>query len=294
LLELKEEENFIKLRKNLTNNKNELEKLLKKINTSPSISKALLKYDKNERKKQLLIIQKEKRDKLFKNSLKKLKEIRNDMAKGLNNQDIKDSLESMCLIGSIINDHIIEEKKKQPEKFIPINEAIKTEKENPLFCLGLLAKNLEDQGIMTAIEKEEVKTEEEKELSISTLDFIANGMINKTKFDLHFDFGDERNEQLLFNEYEQNKFKELIKEKISKKFGISKENLILTDPQRGSFKLSLFQMDEFNNLSLNELKATFQMDEHLCKLKKISEKLIFKACKLTKNMLDAKGNRSKG
>ena len=200
----------------------------------------------------------------------------------------------MCIIGSIINEKIIEEKNQTPEKFISINEAIKTEKKDPLFCLGLLAKSLEEQGITTVIEKEELKTEEEKELSISTLDFIANGMINKTKFDLHFDFGDERNEQLLLNEFEQNKFKEIIKEKISNKFGISKEKLILTDPQRGSFQISLFQMDDFNRLSLEDLKSTFQIDENLCGLKTIQENLIFKACKLTKNMLDAKGNRSSG
>ena len=291
---LKENKNYLKLRKNLNYKKNELEKLLKKIYHSPSISKALLKYDKNDRKIQLLILQKEKKDKLFKNSLKKLKEIRNDINKGFRIEDMKETLKSMCIIGSIINENILEEKEKCPEKFIPINEAIEAKKEDPIFCLGLLAKNLENQGIMTVIEKEEVKTEEEKELSISTLDFITNGMINKTKFDLHFDFGEERNEQLLFNEYEQNKFKEIIKEKISKEFGISKEKLILADPQRGSFQISLFQMDDFNELSLDKLKSTFKMDKNLCNLKEIQENLIFKACKLTKNMLDAKGNRSTG
>ena len=140
--------------------------------------------------------------------------------------------------------------------------------------------------------KRKKSTEEEKDLSISILDFIANGMINKTKFDLHFDFGEERNEQLLFNEYEQKKFKDLIVEKISKKFIISKENLILTNPQRGSFKISLFQMEDFNKLSLKQLKSLFKMDPTLCKIKQIKEDLIFKACKLTKNMLDAKGNRN--
>ena len=126
---------------------------------------------------------------------------------------------------------------------------------------------------MTVIKKE--KNQEEKDLSISILDFIANGMINKTKFDLHFDFGEERNEQLLFNEYEQKKFKDLIIEKISKKFIISKENLILTNPQRGSFKISLFQMEDFNKLSLKQLKSLFKMDPTLCKIKQIKEDLIF-------------------
>ncbi len=293
LNDLKETEKYINLRKYLNNKKKELETLLKKIYYSPTISKSLLTHDKNQRKTQLLIIQKEKRDKLFKSSLKKLKDIRNDINNNYIIKDIKDSLESMCIIGNVIYENILEEKEKNPEKFIPINEAIKCKKKDPLFCLGLLAQNLEEQGIMTVIEKEEVKTEEEKDLSISILDFIANGMINKTKFDLHFDFGEERNEQLLFNEYEQKKFKDLIVEKISKKFIISKENLILTNSQRGSFKISLFQMEDFNKLSLKQLKFLFKMDPTLCKIKQIQEDLIFKACKLTKNMLDAKGNRRK-
>ena len=145
---------------------------------------------------------------------------------------------------------------------------------------------MEDQGIMTVIEKEIVKTEEEKDLSISILDFIANGMINKTKFDVHFDFWEERNEQLLFNENEQKKFKDLIIEKISEKFRISKEKLILSNPQRGSFKINLFQTENFNSLSLKQLKSMFKMDTTLCKLKQIKEDLICKACKLTRNMLD--------
>ena len=79
-------------------------------------------------------------------------------------------------------------------------------------------------------------------------------MINKKKYDLHFDFGEKRNEQLLLNEYEQNKFKESLKDMISEKFGIERDKLILADPKRGCFQISLFQTDEFNSLSLEQLK----------------------------------------
>ena len=301
--ELEESEDYIKLRNSLNFTKTELEKILKKIINSPMVSKILLNYEKNknERHKQLLIIQKETKDKLFKHSLKKLKDLRNIKNNIKNNicraEDIKDTLESVCVITSIIKENIIEEKEKNPENFISIQEAIEsTDKQNPLFCLGLLAKNLEDQGIMTAIEKEEKETEEEKELSISTLDFIANGMFNETKFDLHFDFGEERNEELLLNEYEQNKFKEIIKEKISNRFGISKDTLILTNPQRGSFQLSLLQTEKFNRLTLDKLKNDneFKNDKYLCHLKDILENNIITACKLSKKMFCSKGNRNKG
>ena len=293
--DLKEAEDYIKLRADLNNTKYILEKLLKKINYSPLSSKDFISYDKNERKKQLIIVQKEKRDKLFKQSIKKLKEIRNKKDEWFRKEDIKDTLESMCIIGSIIEEKIIEEKKENPEKFIPIEEAIEQDnKQDSIFCFGLLAKNLEDHGIMTVIQKEEDKTEEEKELSTCTLDFICNGMINKKKYDLHFDFGEERNEQLLLNEYEQNKFKESLKDIISQKYGICKEKLILADPKRGSFQISLFQTDEFNSLSLEELKNDPKFGKELRGLKEIQQSLIVNACKLSKSLLDAKGNRNSG
>ena len=299
LNEMEESEDYIKLRKSLSFTKSELEKILKNIKTSPIISEILLNYDKNKikRNKLLLIKHKESKDKLFKNSLKKLKNIRNQKNKADRSEYVKDTLESICVISSIIKENIIEETEKNPEKFVPIKEAIEsTDKKNPLFCLGLLAKNLEDQGIMTVIEKDEVKTEEEKELSISTLDYIANGVFNETKFDLHFDFGEEKNEELLLNEYEQNKFKEIIKEKISQRFNIPKDTLILTNPQRGSFQISLIQTEKFNRLTLAQLRndPQFKKDKLLCHLKEILENNIITACKLTKNMLCSKGNRHEG
>ena len=203
LYNLKESEDHITLRNNLSNTKIILEKFVKQINYSPLATKEFLTLDRDERKKKLQTIQKEKRDKLFSKSIQKLKEIRNKNDNLFRREDMKDIVEGMCIIGSLLGESIKKEKEENPEKFIPIEEAIqKEDKEDSIFCLGLLEKNLEAQGIMTVIKKEETKTEEEKELSICTLDFIYNGMLNKKKYDLHFDFGEKRNEQLLMNEYE--------------------------------------------------------------------------------------------
>ena len=57
---------------------------------------------------------------MFKKSLEKLKKIRNVKNKTFGADDIKETLESMCIISSIIKENIIEEKKNNPEKFIPI------------------------------------------------------------------------------------------------------------------------------------------------------------------------------
>ena len=94
--------------------------------------------------------------------MKKLKDIRNDINNNYIIKDIKDSLESMCIIGNVIYENILEEKEKNPEKFIPINEAIKYKKKDPLFCLGLLAQNLEEQRIMNVIKKEKNQQKKKK------------------------------------------------------------------------------------------------------------------------------------
>ena len=104
----------------------------------------------------------------------------------------------MCIMGNIMKKEIINEKKNHPEKFIPIEEAIKEqENDNGInFCLGILAKSLEDIGITTAIEKETSNKEESIKASETVIQFIMNGMIDKKKLDLHFDFGSKRNNEL--------------------------------------------------------------------------------------------------
>ena len=84
----------------------------------------------------------------------------------------------MCVLGSIMKKEIMEEKKNNPEKFISIEDATKEEnKNNGTFCLGVLAKSLEDMGIITAIEKNSSNDEEAQNASNTILQFITNGMI---------------------------------------------------------------------------------------------------------------------
>ena len=67
----------------------------------------------------------------------------------------------MSIMGTIIKEQIEEEKITNPEKFVPIQEALNTnDKDSPLFVLGLLAQNLENQGVTTAIEKESSNNDE--------------------------------------------------------------------------------------------------------------------------------------
>ena len=88
----------------------------------------------------------------------------------------------MSILGYIMKEEIIEEKIKNSQKFISIKEATKEEnKYEGIFCLGLLAKSLENIGVVTAIEKNSSKDEESQNIANIVLNFITNGMIDKKK-----------------------------------------------------------------------------------------------------------------
>ena len=280
----------------------------------------MFERQKKLRKNNQILHNSKKRENILFDSIEKKNNI-NDTNKieiheeKIKNKKINETLEDMCIYGNIMKEEILEEKEKNPEKFIEIEEALKLEeKDQGLFALGLLAQNLESLGIMTAIEKkgkgpkeendvEEGESNDEKmddkdDVSATCLQFITNGLISKKKYDLHFDLGEKRNNEILNNKKEYKKFKENLKLKLSKDYNISKDKIIITFPQRGSVKVQvIFQSDEFNHLDLNEFKAKFEKDdefEELKNLKEIHTDVIMGACKLTKNMLDPRGNRSEG
>ena len=203
----------------------------------------------------------------------------------------------MCIYGNITKNEIQEEKIKNPNKFISTSKALQLENQDQgLFTLGLLSKNLEKLGIETAIEKDENNDEDDG--SATCLQFIMNGMCQKKKYDLHFDFGEKRNEELLNNNQEYEKFKKNLKLKLSRDYNIPIDKIIVTFPQKGSFNVQvIFQSDEFNDLNLNQFKEKFRKEKHfkeLCNLKEIHSDVIMGGCKLSKNQLDSRGNRVEG
>ena len=218
---------------------------------------------------------------------------------------VKEVLEDMCAMGKIIKNQIIEEKKKNPEKFISIEEATKKENkdnsENGLFCLGLLAKNLENKGMITAIEKEKSEKEEDQQTANASLQFLCNGMITQKKFGLKFELGKKRNSELITNKDEQKKFNDKLKKKLSEQYKIPENKIIVTYPQKGSYEVQVIFEDELFNekaeFNLDEFKEKCKLDEsyrELCELKKVHKSLIMEGCKLSQNMLDNRGNRESG
>ena len=122
------------------------------------------------------------------------------------NKAINDVLEDMCIYGTITKQEIREEKIKNPEKFIDTSQALKMEnKDEGLFALGLISNSLEKIGIETAIEID--SNPDVQDADVTSLQFLTNGMITKKKYDLHFEFGEQRNDELLNNKAEFEKFK---------------------------------------------------------------------------------------
>jgi len=199
-----------------------------------------------------------------------------------------------------MKEEIIEEKKSNPEKFISIEEATKEEnKSEGIFCLGVLAQNLESMGITTAIEKNSSQDDDSQNSANTVLQFITNGMIEKKKYDMHFDLGDERNSELLNNKEEQEKFNNKLRKKLSIEYNIPESKIIITNPQKGSYSVQvIFATDSFNdkNVDINTLKnnCTDQEFAELKSLKQIHTSLVMDGIKLSPNMLDSRGNRESG
>ena len=200
-------------------------------------------------------------------------------------EELKKIVEDMCEIGALMKKEILKEKEKNPEKFISIEEATKGNDIDINFCLGVLAQNLEDIGIITAIEKETSNEELNIKSSEMVLQFIMNGLIDKKKFDLHFDFGAKRNNELLNNEKEREKFHNKLKGALSREYKIPEDQIIFGNPQKGSYKVPVIFLDEVSN-KIDEIEEFKYIEE-------IKKTLIMEGCKLSQNMLDSQGDRHK-
>ena len=213
------------------------------------------------------------------------------------NKEINAVLEDMAFLEKKQKKKLKKIKRNILKNIIPVSKAL-TMKENDIgiFALALISKNLENLGIETAIVKDKISNEEKDDLK--NLQFLTNGMIHKKKYDFHFEFGDKRNDELLKNKIEYEKFKNKLKLKLSKDYNIPPDKIIITLPKKGSFHVQvIFQKDEFNNLNKTDFINKFKSDPEfpeLQKLKDIHEDVIMGAFKLTRNQLDPNGNRESG
>ena len=202
-------------------------------------------------------------------------------------------IEDMSIIGSTYKNKIIKEKETNPEKFISTEEIIEKKSENKqLYALGIFSKVLENKGMTTAIPKNENKyNETEKEKEKITLQFLVNGLSDKNKYNLHFDFGKEKNEKLLDDVEVRKELHDKLRAKLSKEFNINEEDIIITFPRKGSYQATIIFNSKYFKLDENKLLSLFKEEKgELSKLKQIEKSIILDGCELTESMLDYRGN----
>ena len=251
-------------------------KIIKEINNRQNcLKKNTVEFEKNN--ENLNIIEKIGKQKaLSKEEISKKKEI-------------TQLLEDMNAMGEIIKEEIHSDKKKCPDKFISEKEIINQESDEQLLALGIFSKALENQGIVTAIQKE--TQGEDKTTNQTILQFLVNGASDKAKYNLHFDFGEENNKKLLNDEAKRKKFHEKLRKKLSKEYNISEDEIIITFPRKGSYQVTVIFMSIDFELKKEDLIEKFKNEkDELGKLKDVEKGLIIEGCKLSKNHLDYRGN----
>lgn len=209
------------------------------------------------------------------------------------------AFEDMCIFGCEMAQQI----EKENYSYIDYKDALKRNDE--LFVLGLLGSLLQINHIKFAIAKKknyinyynsleyEMQANEKCFLS---LQFLSNLYMNKQKYDIHFDFGERINQELLANKYKFDEFSDCLKNRLSKEYNIPKDTIIITYPQRGSVRVQLiFESNEFDDLDINELERKLRADYSdylkLKEIKEINKNVIMEGCTLNEDIFDKRGNR---
>jgi len=183
---------------------------------------------------------------------------------------------------------IEKEKKEHPENFIEIEEAIKEKDKNEkLYVLGKLGESIKNMGIEVAIEKREGKNNED---SLIVNQIISSGILQEKKYEIHFEDSYDINKkyEIINNENnEQDKFIEETKKFLLESIGIPKRDIFIGNIREGCAAVDVI-ITKKNNVDIR--KKMIKIAE-LKKIKKIYEKNILEACKLSPDMLDVRGNR---
>ena len=194
-------------------------------------------------------------------------------------------IEDMNEMGAIMKQQIIEDQQINPQNYINIDQTVKSSSDQN-FPIALLAKNLELNGITTAIQKKSTN----QDLTKTCLQLMTNGLITKQKCEVKFDFGEKKNNEIINDQNERNKFINEWKTKISKKLGVNPEDIIITNLRKGCFKADIFlkQNENFEELA-SVLNA---LSKESPKIKSINQASILKGIVLSPEMFDVRGNQS--
>ena len=201
-----------------------------------------------------------------------------------------ETLENMIIMGDLIKEEILIEKKENPEKFIDIDKNL-TDEKNENFAICLLAKYLENNGIITVVEK--TTDNQNSDIDAANLQFIINGLAYENKLDVHFDYGKEKNEKILNDPIEQKKFIDDWKKSLSEKLNVPIEEILITNIKEGCVNANFILKTHDNFDKLTEAIKELSIKNNI-KIKDLKVQPVTGGIKLTPAMFDKRGNRESG
>ena len=115
---------------------------------------------------------------------------------------------------------------------------------------------------------------------------------NQKKYELHFDFGDKNeNEKILYDSIYGEKFLKETKINLSRRLGMSPDNIIFTNIHHGCAAIDLIML---NSTKENEDKLNSFEQNNSFNIKRIKEKAFLDAIEISPNILDPLGDRISG
>ena len=190
----------------------------------------------------------------------------------------------------ILHQYITIEKIKNPNNFLDINStlfnfndysSVLNSKNHGNFILALLGKFFEINGMKAYILKKKDTNFDKIELSsIQTLFSLGT----QRKYEIHFNFGKKRNEEILNNINKQNEFLSKYKKKISDILKIDINRIIFKDVRYGCVKASASFIDQSRREDI-EIPRLRQMDNVI----DVEKKVMVDEQILSPDILDLKG-----
>ena len=194
----------------------------------------------------------------------------------------------------ILKKHIIIEKNKNPDNYIDIEETLNDldkvidgiNNNSPEFILSVIGKCASNNGTEIFISKK--SSEVFKDIELSSIQSLFS-LGTQKKYELHFDFGEKENEEILNDIKKQQEFLQKYKKILSKELNLKEDDFIFKDIHRGSLgaSLAVIESTEESDNSINKLEGKNN-------IKKIEEKPLLEALQISENILDPQGNRSQG
>ena len=222
---------------------------------------------------------------------------------GEKDNDLNDLLSDMSFYGEITKKEILREKEIHPDKFIPIDEAEEKGKsnasddeyQNEYFVLSVLAKVLMNEGCIVVIERDKPNTIEGNNELNTTVQFLVNGMYNFKKYIFHFDFGEEKNNELIKDTKKQTHFNLKLKKKLLSLLKLQKNDIIMCNPRSGSYEITaIIKQNTFNELTEEQLFHELSKDQTFTNIKRVEYNILLSGCKLNPHMLDSRGDNQDG